>query len=123
MMTGSVNARREACLPLQVFGPSSQSVDVTTVIDTGYNGTLTLPLAIVQMLALIPDAHRKVRLGDASVKLLSSYVAEIVWLGRRRQIVILCVEGDPLLGTTLLDDSHLGVDFRDGGAVSVQPLP
>ena len=42
MITGIVNAALEATLPLQVYGPSGSTTQ-TTVIDTGYNGPLSLP--------------------------------------------------------------------------------
>ncbi len=65
MITGVVNAALEASLDLQLYGPTSRSTQ-TAVIDTGYNGALTLPLAVIEMLDLEPLASRGVTLGDAS---------------------------------------------------------
>ncbi|HLX62088.1 MAG TPA: hypothetical protein VKX17_12475 [Planctomycetota bacterium] len=41
-MTGSVNSKLEATLPLTVHGPAREQV-VTAVIDTGYDGLLSAP--------------------------------------------------------------------------------
>ena len=122
-MTGKVDAQRQATLRLQVFGPGGQSLEVTAVIDTGYNGALTLPTATITALALTPEVTRRVRLADASRRVINCYTAEILWAGQRRRIVALAVEGDPLVGTALLDGYQLVIDFVAGGSVSITPLP
>jgi predicted aspartyl protease len=53
-MIGRVNSRFEATARVRVFGPTGQARAVTTVIDTGYSGSLTLPIAVVRALALSP---------------------------------------------------------------------
>ena len=77
MMTGVVNAGLEATLLLGIRGLSNQTT-ATAVIDTGYNGSLTLPLATITALSLAPLASRSVILGDASRRVLDFYEAEIV---------------------------------------------
>ena len=52
MITGSVNARREAIIQLGVLGPDGQRQTVDAVIDTGFNGFLTLPEQAVAALGL-----------------------------------------------------------------------
>lgn len=122
MMTGTVNARREATLPLQVLGPNGQQQEITAVIDTGYNGTMALPMAVITALALPFDATRRVTLGDRSQRLLDFYNGEIFWDGHRRAVLVLAVEGDPLIGTAALQGCHLGVDFEEDGNVTVTSL-
>jgi len=48
MIRGKVNSRFEAAIPPTVLGASDQRHTITAVIDTGYNGFLTLPLSIVE---------------------------------------------------------------------------
>jgi clan AA aspartic protease len=122
-MTGIVNARLEATIPLTIFGPSGQQLMVAAVIDTGYNGDLCLPLSMVTLLALPPLAPKPVKLGDDSWKTLPFYRAEIDWSGGRPPIRVLCVEGDPLVGTRLLRGHRMEADFVDGGPVLLRPLP
>ena len=43
MITGKVTADAEAMIELQVAGPAQPSQQIFAVIDTGYNGYLTLP--------------------------------------------------------------------------------
>jgi predicted aspartyl protease len=51
MTTGAVNARLEAVLELTVQSRESQQ-EIEAVIDTGFNGFLTLPPTIINMLSL-----------------------------------------------------------------------
>ncbi|HEX5716821.1 MAG TPA: hypothetical protein VF179_11730 [Thermoanaerobaculia bacterium] len=42
MLTGHVTSDNEAILPIALFGAEGRIVQVEAVIDTGYNGFLTL---------------------------------------------------------------------------------
>lgn len=122
MMTGIVNVFLEATLSLEIYGPVN-SITKITVIDTGYNGALTLPLAVITALALIPLVSRAVTLGDTSQRILDFYEAEVIWDGQRQSIQVLCVEGDPLIGTALLNGYKMETDFVVGGQVRISSVP
>lgn len=51
-MYGVVNARREATLPLVVGNLAGQRVSINTVIDTGFDGFLSLPSEKIIQLGL-----------------------------------------------------------------------
>jgi clan AA aspartic protease len=119
MIIGSVDEKLEATLCLKIYGRSDQEQEVIAVVDTGYNGALTLPAMMVSALALPTLAAREVTLGDTSRKVLDFYRAEIEWDRQRQAIAVLCVEGDPLLGTALLKGYKLEADFVVGGLVQV----
>lgn len=122
MIHGIVNANLEATIPLYVVSPNGLRHEITAIIDTGYNGVLTLPPATVLALALMPSASRMVTLGDASQRVLDFYTANIHWEGRVQRIRVLCVEGSPLVGTVLLQGYKLEANFTPGGAVVLTPL-
>ena len=119
---GVVNANLEATIPLPVVSPNGLRQEITAVIDTGYNGALSLPQETVIALALMPSAPRMVTLGDASQRVLDFYTANIHWEGQVRRIRVLCVEGSPLVGTVLLQGYKLEADFTPGGTVALTPL-
>jgi hypothetical protein len=48
---------------------------------------------------------------------------EVLWDGQQRKIRVLCVEGDPLIGTALLAGYKLDADFVAGGLVTLKALP
>ena len=52
MITGIVNAKLEATISVNVPGPGWQFRDTQAVIDTGYNGFITLPMSMVTALSL-----------------------------------------------------------------------
>jgi clan AA aspartic protease len=123
VIQGIVNAALEATLQLHVAGPNGQRQEITAIIDTGYNGVLSLPLATVMVLALPPSASRMVTLGDASQRVFNFYTAHLHWEGRMQRIRVLCVEGSPLVGTQLLQGYRLEADFTTRGVVVLTPLP
>ena len=52
MIAGLVTDRREAVLPMLVTGPA-ESVETSAIVDTGFTGSLTLPMAVVSSLDLV----------------------------------------------------------------------
>lgn len=96
--------------------------DVEFVLDTGFARDLTLPGYLV-------DATEGLSAGLSARSLASGQqlqfrVFEIAldWNGNPRQTEILVMEGDPLLGTTLLKDTLLQIEMLEGGEVSCEPL-
>ena len=47
MIEGFVNANLEAVVNVPIRGPAGQTREVEAVIDTGFNGFLTLPPSLV----------------------------------------------------------------------------
>ena len=52
MTIGRVTAQKEAVIDLQVCGPTGQTLQIEVVIDTGFNGYLTLSTDMVDTLNL-----------------------------------------------------------------------
>ena len=121
-MIGTVSAQLEATLPVTLFGVDGLPQEIVAVIDTGYNAALALPMSIVTALALSFDARRMVTLGDRSRRVLDFYDGVILWNAQRRDVLVLAVEGEPLIGTALLTGCRLGADFVMGGAVTVERI-
>ncbi len=99
--------------------PNRPDVQIEFVVDTGFEGALTLPPAAVAALQLPFLQEMSANLAnDESVKV-DVHVATIVWGADERDVTVLSMGNRPLLGTTLMQACHLGVDFADGGAVSL----
>jgi predicted aspartyl protease len=74
MIAGTVNADYEAVIRLHVQGPSGLAHEVDAIIDTGFNGFLTLPPALVTALGLIRLSRGRALLANAARNCLTSMV-------------------------------------------------
>ena len=122
MIRGTIR-NRESIIELEVYGPGQPTQQIQAVIDTGYNGYLTLPSHLVTALQLPFAGHRRGTLADGSVTRLDVYLASVVWHGRQIDVLILQAAGAPLIGMSLLEGSRLTMDVVDGGDVSIEELP
>jgi predicted aspartyl protease len=52
MISGQINSDLEAQVSLAVIGPQGAQQQIDFVVDTGYNGFLTIPMGIVDLLSL-----------------------------------------------------------------------
>ncbi|MFN6481304.1 clan AA aspartic protease [Nostoc sp. DedQUE07] len=97
-------------------------VEIECVVDTGFEGTLTLPLDIVDALDLPYITRIRANLADDSNVMTRIHLARIIWHGIEREVVVLAMGRRPLLGTALIEDYHLSVDFYEGGSVVIDEI-
>ncbi len=69
MISGVVSVDYEAVIQLTVHGPQGQEATLETIIDTGFDGSLTLPPARVTTLDLPWRRRSRVTLADGSESL------------------------------------------------------
>jgi clan AA aspartic protease len=67
-----------------VRAASGQPHEVEMVIDTGFNGFLTLPPALIAALGLRWLCRQQAELADGSVQAFDVYVAPVDWDGQPR---------------------------------------
>lgn len=121
-MHGVVNLRREATLPLVVGNSSGQRRVVDTVIDTGFDGFLSLPSEMIVRLELPWTISNSATLGDGSETVFDFYIGTVIWNGQYRTIDIAESETEPLLGMAMLYGYRLQVDTVEGGVVKIELL-
>jgi len=122
MISGSVNAYREAVVRLPVRNPQGREQAIEAVIDTGFNGYLTLPSDLIATLGLPFRRNGRALLGDGSAVTFDIHEAIIVWDSRLRRIAVDAADTDPLLGTGLLYGHELNVQFIEGGSAAIRAL-
>jgi clan AA aspartic protease len=122
MMTGAITPDRKAMLRLQLRSPSGSQEEVEAVIDTGFNGSLTLPVALVAALALPRRGWRRATLADGSEVRLAVYKVTVIWDNQARDVLALAADGGPLLGMSLLYGSVVTLHIVDGGLVTIAAL-
>ena len=119
MIQGLVNAAYEPLVRLTVQGPSGRSREIEAVIDTGYNGFLTLPTALVRELGLVYRDRGRAILADGSEALLDTYDVAVFWDSRLRSARASAADATPLVGMQLLDRHNLNIDVENGGRVVI----
>lgn len=102
--------------------PEQGHIEIECVVDTGFIGYLTLPLADIQTMNLPFIRRMPANLADNSTIWVEVYSATFLWHGEEREEEILATGIRPLLGTLLLDGSDVGVQFAEGGNVNVERL-
>ena len=123
MISGKIR-NREATIALEVSGPGqSPQQQIEAVIDTGYNGYLTLPSDLVTALTLPFAGYRRGTLADGSIVRMEDYLASVVWHGQQKDVLISQAAGTPLVGMALLEGSRLTMDVLDDGDVMIEELP
>ncbi len=121
-MRGIVNKKREATLAIVVANETGKRQLVNAVIDTGFNGFLTLPPSVITGLNLSWNMSEIATLGDGSETIFDIYKVNIIWDGQYKAIDVGESETVPLIGMALLDGYRLQIDTVEGGAVIIQAL-
>jgi clan AA aspartic protease len=123
MMTGTVNPDLEPLLRLTVRNAAGQPHDMEAVVDTGFNGFLTLPPGLIAALGLPWLCRQQGQLADGTFQAFDVYVATVDWHGQPRSVEVEAVDAQPLLGMALMQGSDLRIEVVPGGSVTIVPLP
>jgi clan AA aspartic protease len=93
------------------------------VVDTGFNGYLTLPPQAVSAMNLPLHSSIPATLADGSQVLFSVYLATIVWDNVEKVVFVLASGNKPLLRTAMMKGYHLEIDFEDNRLVWLEKIP
>jgi len=122
-MTGTVNTDLEPLLKLTVRDAGGRPHDFEAVIDSGFNGFLTLPPVLIAALGLAWLCRQQGQLADGSIQAFDVYVATVDWHGRPRSVEVEAADAEPLLGMALMQGSELRLQVVPGGSVLITELP
>ena len=122
MLSGRVDFNLEAVVPIEVVGRNGQHYSTEAVLDTGFDGYLSLPADIIHRLMLEPEPPVIVTLADGQQVGWRAWDGQVLWHGHVRNILILVSDETPLLGMELLEGSQLTIQVRIGGNVLIEEL-
>lgn len=122
MMHGSVNHLLEAVVPIQVMDGSGKGRDFDAKIDNGFSGGLVLPEKVAREMQLPFLRRQFATLADESVVWHNTYSAEVRWHGGLWQQLVYAFGSEPLIGTALLSESRLEVEYVPFGEVRISRL-
>lgn len=122
MIRGRVDFTLEAVVVIPVRDGNGQFRPVEFIIDTGFDGYLSLPLEWIQQLEGEPAGKIGVTFGNGQTEEWNSWQCHILWHGRLRDTVVFESRGDSLLGMALLEHSAVSIQVRTDGAVVIEEL-
>jgi clan AA aspartic protease len=122
MIVGSVNARLELMVRLSVRSSDGPAQEIETLIDTGFDGALCLPPALIATLGLAWRRRGMATLADGRETVFDIYEAMVVWDGQARNVNVDAADTAPLIGTTLLRGYELTAQIQRGGSVILNEI-
>ena len=122
MIRGRVDAQRQARVQLEIESSDGRLEAIDTVVDTGFNGHLTLPPQVIAELDLEPDEPSDVTLATGSRETVNVWRGNVLWHDQLRRIFVFEANGVPLLGMELMEDSQLTIQPRINGSVLIERL-
>ena len=122
MIEGTVNKNLEVTIRLNLHSVSGEAQDIEAIVDTGFTGHLTLPIELIERLALSWLSRGHALLADGSLHVFDVHSCTLPWNGQARTVEVDEAETDPLVGMRLLRDHNLSVDVVDNARVRIEAL-
>jgi clan AA aspartic protease len=122
MITGIVNEDFEPIIPLSVCGSDGKVYTQDAIVDTGFNGWLSLPPDLIAQLNLRWKRRGRAILGDGSECIFNVYEAVVVWDGVLLTIPIDEADSEPLVGMSLMEGYQLTVQVFEDGCVELSKV-
>jgi clan AA aspartic protease len=122
MITGIVNVDFEPIIPLAICGSDGKVYTQDAIVDTGFNGWLSLPPDLIDQLNLKWKRRGRAILGDGSECVFNVYEAVLVWDGNFLTIPIDEADSEPLVGMSLMEGYQLMVQVFEGGQVELNKI-
>jgi clan AA aspartic protease len=123
MIRGTVTAQLEAVIEVSLRGPTGRILHVEAVVDTGFDGKLSLPAAVISQLGFPWVRRGEGILADGSECSLEIYEATVLWDGRALSVLVDQIDTGPMVGMALLEGYELKAEIRSGGKITIKRLP
>lgn len=122
MASGFFDSDFEPTIELEVVGPDGAR-SFTAIIDTGFNGGITLPIDWIEDLGLSQAGDEQMVLADGSLTAAPLFDAYVILNETAYNVVVADASGKPIAGTNLFWGFSLYVEFEANGAVELERLP
>lgn len=122
MIAGIVNGDFEPIISLSISSVTGEIYTQDAIVDTGFNGWLSLPPSIIAQLGLIWKRRGRAILGDGSECIFNVYEAVVLWDKAIVTIPIDEADSEPLIGMSLMEGYQLTIQAIEGGRVELNKL-
>lgn len=121
-MISGIVIDRHAVVSLTFLLPNGSTFPIEFVIDTGFTDYLCLPPEAVTLMRLPFLYDLPVNLADNSEVSLAVHQATIFWDGTERDVRVFATGRRPLIGTALLNEQEIVIQFTENGLVTIDEL-
>jgi clan AA aspartic protease len=122
MISGRVNNRYEAIVQILIQNQAGELVSVDAVVDTGFDGSLTLPANVIASLGLHWRGKAGVVLANGLVDECDVYAGVVKWDGIPRQVLVEAAETDPLVDMAMMKGFEMRLEVKLGGSVTLETM-
>ena len=122
MIRGTGFPNRQALLAVALLDTAGQFQPFEFVLDTGFDGDLSLPAQTIQTLVAVRLSPSIIELADGSRTTAHTWEATALWDGERRMLTIMESEGEPLLGMNLLWGNPISLAARAFGDLVIERM-
>jgi clan AA aspartic protease len=123
VIVGSVNAALEIKVPILIRDSAGQLQTIEALLDTGFNGALTLPASVVANLGLPWISRSIATLANGTTVRFDVHAAIVNWDAGPVSVLVQAVDPTPLLGTALTRGHDLRARTVSGGRVEIEAVP
>ena len=114
MVKGFIDEHGNPLIEVEVGG-RKETTNVLTLVDSGFDGELCLPIEVAIPLGLELSGIQTIELADGSVKRELVFAGSVRWEGRPRSVRIsLTTSEKAIIGRELMLNRKLIIDFRSG---------
>ncbi len=114
MVKGFIDEHGNPLIEVKVGG-RKETTSVLTLVDSGFDGELCLPIEVAIPLGLELAGIQTIELADGSVKRELIFVGSVRWEGKSRSVRIsLTTSEKAIIGRELMLNRMLIIDFRSG---------
>ncbi len=113
-MNGRVDRADRALVEIEVRpATAASSAKILAWVDTAFTGELVIPRDVIDRLCLPQSSVITAGLADGKEVVLETFSCVLQWFGQERRIEAIESNGQcALLGTGLLHDRRLEIDYR-----------
>ena len=122
MISGTVTTNREAILCLTIRDIGRQEHPRDAIVDTGFDGWLTLPPDVIRELGLEWQRFGRALLADGSESVFDIYEVVLIWDGQPRAVSIYEMDAVPLVGMSLMYGYEFMLPILDGATFTLRSL-
>jgi clan AA aspartic protease len=119
VIIGVVNKEFEPIISLSIRCSDGKVFAQDAIVDTGFNGWLSLPPDLIAELKLRWKRRGRAILGDGSECVFNVYEAVVIWDGTLLTIPVDEADSEPLVGMSLMEGYQLTMQVFQGGQVEL----